>query len=134
LNCGRFIVYGANTTGIQRELKKRYPQKRIVLLSHGVDTEKFKPNPTPHDEFTVLWVGATERAIKRFHLARSMCNELGIKLKVAGRGSGGTSYTHDEMPEFYNSGDVLFITSNYEAHPLVAYEAMRLTPSWHMRP
>jgi len=50
LNCGRFTVYGANTSAITRELETRYPQKRVVLLSHGVDTEKFKPNPVPHDE------------------------------------------------------------------------------------
>jgi len=31
---------------------------------------------------------------------------------------------HDEMPQFYNSVDALFITSKYEAHPLIAYEAM----------
>lgn len=124
LNCGRFVVYGANTPGIKKELLRRYPQKRVVLLSHGVDTEKFKPAPIPHDEFTVLWVGAVEREIKRFYLAKSLCEELGIKLKVAGRGDDRIFLTHDEMPEFYNSGDVLFITSNYEAHPLVAYEAM----------
>ena len=53
-----------------------------------------------------------------------MCSELGMKLKVAGRKDGSNSLTHDEMPAFYNSGDVLFITSKYEAHPLVAYEAM----------
>jgi glycosyltransferase involved in cell wall biosynthesis len=47
-----------------------------------------------------------------------------MKLKVAGRGDDSIFLTHDEMPAFYNSGDVLFITSNYEAHPLVAYEAM----------
>ena len=124
LNCGRFTVYGANTAGIKRELLRRYPQKRIVLLSHGVDTEKFKPDQIPHDEFTVLWVGAVEREIKRFYLAKTMCEELGIKLKVAGRGDDSIFLTHDEMPDFYNSGDVLFITSNYEAHSLVAYEAM----------
>lgn len=124
LNCGRFVVYGANTTGIKKELLRRYPQKRIVLLSHGVDTKKFKPNPIPHDEFTVLWVGAVEREIKRFYLAKTLCDELGVKLKVIGKGRDIEYLTHDEMPEFYNSGDVLLITSNYEAHPLVAYEAM----------
>lgn len=124
LNCGRFVVYGANNTNIMETLKKRYPRKRVVLLSHGVDVEKFSPNPVPHDEFTVLWVGAVDRDIKRFWVAESICKELKINLKVAGREGGRVSYTHDEMPAFYNSGDVLFITSNYEAHPLVAYEAM----------
>jgi glycosyltransferase involved in cell wall biosynthesis len=124
LNCGRFVVYGANTPDIKKTLQKRHPNKRILLLSHGVDTEKFKPDPIPHDEFTVLWVGAVDREIKRFYLAKSMCAELGVKLKVAGRGDDSIFLTHDEMPAFYNSGDVLFITSNYEAHPLVAYEAM----------
>jgi len=69
-------------------------------------------------------VGAVERESKRFNLAKTICSELGMKLKVAGRGDDSIFHTHDEMPGFYNSGDVLFITSSYEAHPLVAYEAM----------
>jgi len=124
LNCGRFSVYGANTTSIRDALKKRYPKKHIILLSHGVDTEKFKPDPVPHDEFTVGWVGAIGRNSKRVGLAKKICTELGMKLKIAGRGVKGLYIPHDEMPEFYNSVDVLFITSKYEAHPLIAYEAM----------
>ena len=124
LNCGRFIVYGANNTNIKKTLQKRYPQKRIVLLSHGVDTEKFKPDPIPHEGFAVGWVGAVGRDSKRIGLAKKICSELGMELKIAGRGVEGLYVPHDEMPKFYNSVDVLFITSNYEAHPLVAYEAM----------
>lgn len=124
LNCGRFHVYGANTAGIMRVLQKRYPQKRVVLLSHGVDTEKFKPNPIPHDKFTVGWVGAMDRDSKRVGLAKKICAELGVELKIAGIGVEGLYIPHDEMPQFYNSIDALFITSRYEAHPLIAYEAM----------
>jgi len=49
---------------------------------------------------------------------------MGATLKIAGRGKKGHYVPHDEMPEFYGSIDVLLITSEYEAHPLVAYEAM----------
>jgi len=124
VNCGRFTVYGANSRPIQKFLEKNYPNKRVVLLSRGVDTEKFKPNPIPHDEFTVGWVGATNRRVKRFWVAEEICKELGMKFKVAGRGEEGIYIPHDEMPAFYNSIDTLLITSDSEAHPLVAYEAM----------
>ena len=123
-NCGRFMVYGANNKKIQKALKKKFPRKRVILLSHGVDTEKFAPDPIGHDGFVVLWAGAVSRASKRFRLAEKIVSEAGGKLKVAGRGQEGIYVPHDEMPGFYNSGDVLLITSEYEAHPLVAYEAM----------
>ena len=45
LNCGHFIVYGANNIGIRRTLRKRYPQKLVVLLSHGVDTRSLNQTP-----------------------------------------------------------------------------------------
>lgn len=124
INCRNFVVYGACNTKIQKTLRRRFPKRWIPLLSHGVDTEKFKPNPIPHDEFTVGWVGAAKRKSKRLKLAEQVAAKAGVKLKVSGYGREDAYIPHDEMPEFYNSIDVLFITSEYEAHPLVAYEAM----------
>jgi len=60
VNCGRFLVYGANNPEIRRTLMKLYPRKRVILLTHGVDTEKFKPDPIPHEGFVVGWVGARD--------------------------------------------------------------------------
>jgi len=124
VNCRDFVVYGACNKEIQRVLRKRFPKRWIPLLSHGVDTEKFKPNPVPHDEFTVGWVGAARRKSKRMWFAEQIVAEAGMKLKVAGYGREETYVSHDEMPEFYGSIDVLLITSECEAHPLIAYEAM----------
>ena len=124
INCRDFVVYGACNRDIQKVLRNRFPRKWIPLLSHGVDTEKFKPDPVSHDEFTVGWVGAAKRKIKRLSLAERVVAKAGMKLKVAGYGREASLLSHDEMPEFYNHIDVLLITSEFEAHPLVAYEAM----------
>ena len=123
-NCSRFMVIGACNKKIQRFMEKMFPMKKVMVLSHGVDTEKFRPEPVPHREFTVGWVGATQRDIKRFGFAKEICEEAGLPLKVAGRGPDATLYSHDEMPGFYNSVDVLLVTSMFEAHSLVVPEAM----------
>ena len=129
--CGRFKFYGACNREIQETLKRRYPDKEVLLLSHGVDTNLFKPSP--HEGFTVGWVGNVARKSKRFKLAREIASEAGLELKVAGfEGDLAVKpgrirvgkYAHERMPAFYNSNGCLLVTSEYEAHPLVVYEAM----------
>ncbi|GAG99857.1 unnamed protein product, partial [marine sediment metagenome] len=131
--CGRFNLYGACNREIQETLKRRYPQKTTLLLSHGVNTNLFKPSKKEHEEFEVCWVGNTGRKSKRFGLARKIAEDAGLKLNVAGyQGDlaikpGRTrirKLPHEKMPEFYNQSDCLLVTSEYEAHPLVVYEAM----------
>lgn len=122
--CSRFHVYGACNETIKRILEERYPSKKVVLLSHGVDTEKFKPEPVEHEEFTVGWVGSTQRGLKRFPLAEEIASEANVFLKVAGFITEDTYRSHDEMPAFYNSVDCLLVTSDKEAHPLIVYEAL----------
>ncbi|MBA7681876.1 hypothetical protein ES703_90218 [subsurface metagenome] len=64
--CGRFNFYGACNREIQETLKRRYPHKTILLLSHGVDTNLFKPPKKEPEDFEVGWVGNTGRKSKRF--------------------------------------------------------------------
>ena len=124
-NCSKFNILGANNKQIEQVLKTRYPKKKILLLSHGTDTEKFKPQRIPHEKFVVGWVGRTHRFIKRFQLAQKITEEAGVTLKVAGYKAEDENYLpHQEMPSFYNSVDCLLVTSIHEAHPLVVYEAM----------
>ena len=123
--CGRFNILGANNKQIEQVLKARYPKKKVLLLSHGTDTETFKPHSHSHEGFVVGWVGRTHRFIKRFKLAQKIAEEAKVPLKVAGYKSEDASYLpHQEMPNFYNSVDCLLVTSMHEAHPLVVYEAM----------
>ena len=115
--CSRFMVFGACNTQIQHVLQARYPNKKVILLSHGVDTETFRPE---NRNFIVGWVGRTDRPLKRFKLAEQIALQSGTTLKVASF----KSRSHKEMPQFYNSVDCLLVTSRTEAHPMVVYEAM----------
>ncbi|GAH48441.1 unnamed protein product, partial [marine sediment metagenome] len=131
--CGRFNFYGACNREIQETLKRRYPDKTSLLLSHGVDTNLFKPPQVEPEDFEVCWVGNAGRKSKRFTLARNIVEVAGLKLNVAGyQGDLAVkpgririrTIPHEKMPEFYNSNGCLLVTSEYEAHPLVVYEAM----------
>jgi len=122
--CGQFHVFGACNSKIQKVIQGWFPQKKVLVLTHGVDSDLFKPDPIPHGTFTVGWAGRTDRSLKRYHIAKNICQQLGVKLKVAGFIGEKEYYTHETMPTFYNSCDCFLVTSNAEAHPLVVYEAM----------
>jgi len=125
-SCKRFHHFGACNSTIQKSLQDRYPDKNIFVLSHGVDTDLFQPRAPKHKKFTIGWAGRTKRALKRFNIAKQIAKELEVELKVADfYGDGNYEfYDHKSMPDFYNSIDVLLMTSETEAHPMVAYEAL----------
>ncbi len=119
--CGRFKYFGACNEVIQDELRKHLPDKTILHLTHGVDSSLFRPSVTrQRTEFTIGWVGSHERPLKRLDLAKEIAEKGGFNLSVAGF----KKYPHSKMPEYYQSVDVLLVTSTHEAHPLVVYEAM----------
>jgi len=119
--CGRFKFYGACNEKIQAKLMQMFPTKKVLHLTHGVDNKLFTPGKTRHrKEFTIGWVGNSTRAIKRFDIAVDVAKQGEFKLLTAGF----KRYTHDKMPRYYHSIDTLIVTSIYEAHPLVVYEAM----------
>ncbi len=118
--CGRFKFFGACNKVIQDRLKQELPDKTILHLSHGVDTQRFKPGPRANTVFTVGWAGSHERILKRLNLAREIAEKGGFNLDVAGF----KQYPHSAMPGFYQRQDAFLVTSEKEAHPLVVYEAM----------
>ena len=119
--CGRFKFYGACNEKIQAKLRKAFPTKNVLHLTHGVNSKLFTPAKTRRrKEFTIGWVGNSSRPIKRFSLAGDIAKRGGFKLRVAGF----KKYPHDKMPRYYHSVDALTVTSIFEAHPLVVYEAM----------
>lgn len=119
--CGHFKVFGACNEVIQDRLKQELPDKTVLHLSHGVDTQKFKPGPPGGNTvFTVGWAGSHKRALKRLDLARAIANQGGFNLDVAGF----KQYPHSAMPGYYQGLDAFLVTSEAEAHPLVVYEAM----------
>ena len=122
--CGRFKVFGACNGKIKEAVESWLPNKKVVVLSHGVDTEKFKPNPIPHEGFIVGWAGNIVRPLKRFRLAERIVREADVYIKVAGQIGSNQYHRHDDMPGFYNFCDMLLVTSEAEAHPMVVYEAL----------
>ena len=113
----RFHHYGACNKILKAALEERYPKKNVVLLSHGVDTELFKPGPATNEEFTIGWVGRTKRELKRFALAQEIARDMNVRLKVADFYGDGEYeyYDHNDMPNFYRDIDLLLVTSETEA-------------------
>lgn len=118
--CGRFKFFGACNKVIQDRLQAELPDKTVLLLSHGVDTQRFHPDPRDNIVFTVGWAGSHERILKRLPLAREIAAKGGFNLDVAGF----KQYPHSAMPGYYQRQHAFLVTSNKEAHPLVVYEAM----------
>jgi len=116
-----FDVLCARNDYLAEKARQMFPDKRVYVLTNGVDTNHFKPCPLPRDEFTIGWVGRPEILLKRFELAEKVAKQVDCKLKVA---SYEHRIPHELMPGFYNSIDVLLVTSETEAHPLPVYEAL----------
>jgi glycosyltransferase involved in cell wall biosynthesis len=74
--------YVAISSEIQRRVKKYYRRESVVIYP-PVDTARFAP-ATSHDDYFLV-VGR-QVPYKRIDLAVRACTELGLPLKVAGRG------------------------------------------------
>jgi len=72
----------------------------------------------------VGWVGNYDRAGKQFGLAFTVCRDYGHEFIPAGGIESGLYINHLKMPDYYRSIDCLLVTSAFEAHPLVVYEAL----------
>ena len=123
-NCSKFKFFGACNETLRETLQGWFPKRSVVVLSHGVETDTFKPQPIPHEGFVVGWAGSMKRSIKRFPKAQQIAREADVALNVAGYKDDGTNKPHSEMPYYYNSCDLFLVTSEFEAHPMVVYEAM----------
>jgi phosphatidylinositol alpha-1,6-mannosyltransferase len=125
-------------------------EERVTRVSHGVDTERYRPREDVHsavseDRLTLLFVGrlisrkgadlaieavaATDRDDVELLVAGS--GRLGDDLKRLARECGVTDqvtflgYVPDEeLPLLYSSADVTLFTSNYEGFGLVFLESL----------
>jgi len=122
-NCSKFKFFGACNETLKEVLEEWFPRRSVVLLNHGVETDLFKPPQIFHEGFVVGWAGSTTRDIKRFQKAKEIAKKAGVLLNVAGY-KDDIKKPHDEMPFFYNACDLFLVTSEFEAHPMVVYEAM----------
>lgn len=142
----------AISSEMKRQIAKAYrvDPERISVISHGVDTERFRPRDRPHEAvdpeaFTVLFVGrlisrkGADLAIRALAATddesiellvagtgrqrpklESMVHELGVSDRVRFLG-----YVEEsELPRLYSSADVTLFLSNYEGFGLVFMESM----------
>lgn len=121
--CKKFNILGGVNNQIVNGLKKIDGTKSISLLTHGVDVSLFTPNKHNNDVFTIGWAGRINRKLKRFNMAKRIVELSECEFKIASQ-ENEYRYTHNEMPDFYNSIDCFLSTSEVEGHPLVIYEAM----------
>ncbi len=108
--------------------KFHYDEYPVIFLPESVDTHAFYPDykklyNTEKKELVVGWAGGAHKRIKRTHLLPKL--DFPVKIKSdwkAQRRQGIKTNTH--MKEFYQSLDVLVVTSVSECMPRVILEAM----------
>ena len=72
----------------------------------------------------VGWVGNFRRAGKNYGTYLRLCKQNNWTQFVAGGVDSGVFVEHEDMPGFYDACDVLLVTSVWENHPLIVYEAL----------
>ena len=114
-------------------------QGNIEVIHNGIDTDNFKPLGTNKSEnkIILLFVGNLRKA-KGTHILPALLDQLGNKYKLlytSGMKNNRTvirhnnahcvgSVSHNEMPELYNSADILICPSIREGFGLGIAEAM----------
>ena len=149
---GRTSLFASVSDGVRRELEQHYPGVPIAITPNGVDLERFRPDATVRsdlrgaehvgDDPVCLFVGGDwDRkglgvAIEAVSLVRQ---RTPIRLWVVGRGESGRFEQLAERlgvgdhvrffgpradaERFYQAADIFVLPTEYEAAPLVAYEA-----------
>jgi len=119
--------FAGNET-IAADLRRRCPQKQIVLVEDGVDLELFKPMPLPQ-EFTVGWAGNNMYEVQRLgdlkgvRLIKEACRLLRVPLVIQDRQEG--MMLHTDMPEgFYREISCYCCASESEGTPNTVMEAL----------
>ena len=84
VSADRVDTFIANSNFVARRIKKYY-QKDSIVIHPPVDTKNFHISEQQNDEKYFLMVGRLI-AYKRHSIAIKACNELGITLKIIGRG------------------------------------------------
>jgi D-inositol-3-phosphate glycosyltransferase len=123
-------------------IRSMYPESRVVVVPHGVDTAKF--SPSPNGQRNILFVGRID-PIKGLHLLIEALRILrqDISLTVVGghakgaRNSAGVEtyaadlpvefvgqVRHSDLRAYYDKSAILVVPSYYESFGLVGLEAM----------
>jgi glycosyltransferase involved in cell wall biosynthesis len=137
---------------MERQLTDRYrlPADRVTTISHGVDTDRYRPRDDQHSavsegRLTLLFVGRliTRKGVDLAIEALAETDAREVELLVAGTGRleeelqqlasdlgvadrvEFLGYVPDDaLPALYSSADVTLFTSNYEGFGLVWLESL----------
>ncbi|HKH44686.1 MAG TPA: glycosyltransferase [Thermoanaerobaculia bacterium] len=134
----------AFTEAARRTILARAPRARVVVIPHGVDLDRFRPDvpPVPLDlpRPVVLCAGAVD-AHKRMHLAVEAAARAGASLVILGEGPEGEAVDRlaaarlagrylrrtvprAEMPGWYAAADCFTLPSRTESFGLTYLEAL----------
>ena len=108
-----YDAVNADNLKLYRAVKEIY--SKVHLCHAGVDTKLFKPQQTKGNErFTIGWAGNKYQPVKNFILLPKLSLPYKIATKKKRkRKSFYPQYPHSEMPNFYNSIDVLVQLSSW---------------------
>jgi len=119
----KFDALNASSLLLLNILRRDFPNKPTYLCHCGVDVHLFRPlyRRRRCDPFTVGWAGNSSNAAKRCERLKQL--PYPIKIADFRKQLGGKHYPHSEMPQFYNSLDVLVLVSDVEGCPMPTVEA-----------
>ncbi|RSL28966.1 glycosyltransferase family 1 protein [Salibacterium salarium] len=121
--------FGANNPKLAQEVKKLTPDKNVNYIRQFVDTDRFHPTPKQKKgnkkEIVIGWAGNNTRSVKNHTtlyqpIVKNLQKDSNITFVEANRSS---RVPLKDMPAFYNSLDLLLITSSNEGGPNPALEA-----------
>ena len=96
--------------------KSRMWNRRVFVLSAGVDVDQFKPGGEAPDRFIIGWAGDPKKRMKNFKL---ICR-LGLPYYLATKD---IYWPHGDMPLFYNSLSAYTHFSSHEGSNRTILEA-----------
>jgi glycosyltransferase involved in cell wall biosynthesis len=103
------------------------------VVPHGVDLERFAPEPTAaardavgwsEEGHHVLFPYPPERAVKNYPLAKRVVERVRDRLDDPVRLHTVTDVPHARMPRYMNAADALLVTSRREGSPNAVKEAL----------
>lgn len=106
-----------------KTLREIYPDRPVIFLPEGIDTEYFKRD-RPSDDFIVGWVGRP-CTVKRPYLLDALHYPV-KKQQAWGREHFVEGRTQEHMLSFYKTISCLVLVSSSECMPRVVLEAMSM--------
>ena len=121
---GDFRYFLSLNGKVYLHLQNLLPTKKHYFIMDGTDIHQFQPTDETNDIFKVGWVGASDRPLKRYDLAERAVAKTCAKFTPILGLNNPTYVPHESIHEYYQGLGCLLITSVYEVHSTVLYEAM----------